>query len=313
MYSPKKFPSCIFLFLFLFNYALHGQQMRFVGNYPLAVPSDNIDDIKVEFVHTLTAMLGGSRIALMKTTPSKNNKDNVFTKDDYRKSLGDMNAYLYELTEKLGIEKEKLLNKIGKAFESHKYEIAIKHLIDLGAKDGAESESVFFIWNAYISDIRENTPWTKPENIAITKFYRDILQYVSLNFERPFELDAAQGEILADAAQALSNCLEFPQKISWKGEPQISMTAGDELRRLASNVAYYNWRIHDKELGKSAADISVEAVRHLHKALYDIVRSKLSNKEDWDSDPAHADNLLLLFEDTKKHGWYVNGNRAQKR
>ena len=303
----------VFLFVFCCCNSVLSQDSRFVGEYPLAVPSDKKNEITYEMQRTVSAMLGGVRIAAMETTPSKKEDLEAFTKDDIKASLQDMNTYVGELSAKLGIENENQLKKISKSIKSGKFDDATNSLKLLGAKFDGDVESQFFVWKEYLGDIRDNAPWIKPENIRISKIYRQMLAYVSKTFDRPFGVHAEQGAVIADAAQALSNCLENPGDLEWKGETKIKMKEQDELRRLASNVAYYNWRMHDKISGKRAAHINLDIVRDLHNALYHVVYTIIKNKDNWDKDAVHGDNLLKLFKDVKSSGWYVNGIKAQKK
>ena len=140
-----------------------------------------------------------------------------------------------------------------------------------------------------------------------------MLDYMSKNYERPFGIKEELGAVVADGAQALSNCLESPKDLDWEGESKMKMREGDQLRRLASIVAYYDWRRHEKSSGKRTAHISPKIVRTLQKSLYDIVRSILKKKAAWDADSAHGKNLLDLFQATLANGWSVNGDKAQKK
>ena len=106
--------------------------------------------------------------------------------------------------------------------------------------------------------------------------------------------------------------MENPQDLAWKGGSRYTMREGDELRRLASNVSYYHWRLHDPIPARRAAMINRKVVQNVEQALYDVVRSTLEKKENWGMDPAHGANLRRLFEDTRKSGWNVNGDRAQR-
>ncbi|WP_264791512.1 hypothetical protein [Aureispira anguillae] len=292
---------------------MKAQKQRFNGNYPLATPSKSESQIKAEYEKTVTAMLGGVRLMGLNTTPTSREDPEAFTKDDYKEVVEEMNVYAIELCQKLGTDYANKLKKISKAIKSNKFSSAESDLESIGAQSSKEAETIFFIWKEYLRDKENKAPWTDPENIKITRVYRAMLAYVSKNYERPFGAQAEQGAIIADAAQALSNCMENPTELAWKGESKMTMRKEDELRRLASNVSYYNWRMHNPISGKRAAQIDETVVRHLQQALYDVVRTTIENKDRWDNDPAHGANLLRLFEDTKGSGWTVNGDKAHKK
>lgn len=314
MMSSQKIYSA-FLVLLTVTIAFQGyaQKTRFNGLYPLASPSKSETQVKAEYENTVTAMVGGVRIMAMETTPTNREDPEAFTKDDYRITLDEMNAYAIELCEKLGTDYANNLKKIAKSIKSNKFSAALSSLESIGGVSSEDAERLFFIWKEYLKDKKKNAPWTDPKNVKITRVYRAMLTYVSENYDRPFGAQAEQGAIVADAAQALSNCMESPDDLAWKGESKMNMREEDELRRLASNVAYYNWRLHDRISGKRAAHINTDVVEHLQMALYDVVRSTIQKQEHWDTDPAHGNNLLRLFEDTKISGWSVNGDRAKKK
>lgn len=292
---------------------VQAQKLRFNGHYPLATPKEGSEaQIKAEYEKTVTAMLGGVRLMALNTTPSKNEDPEAFTKDDYKASVATMSAYATELCASLKTDHANDLKQIEKAIKSNKFSTAISSLEKIGAQSTEDAETIFFIWKEYLQDKENKAPWTNPENIQITRMYRAMLTYVSKNYERPFGAQAEQGAIIADAAQALSNCMENPTELAWKGESKMNMRKEDELRRLASNVSYYNWRMHDPISGKRSAHIDQEVVNHLQQALYDVVRTTIQEKDRWNNDPAHGANLLRLFEDTKRSGWMVNGDKANK-
>lgn len=308
-----KYPYTTFLcLLMLVTTSLSAQKTRFSGQYPLATPSKSETQVKAEYEQTVTAILGGVRILSMETTPSKREDPEAFIKDDYKATLDKMNVYAIELCEQLGTDYTDKLKKIAKSIKSNKYINAIASLESIGGISDEEAESLYFIWKEYLEDKEQAMPWTDPKNLKITRVYRAMLTYVSENHDRPFGAQAEQGAVVADAAQALSNCMESPENMLWKGENKMKMREEDELRRLASCVSYYNWRLHDRISGKRAAHINPVIVQHIQKALYDVVRSVIQKQDNWDNDPAHGNNLLQLFEDTKSKGWSVNGDRAQK-
>ncbi len=303
--------SIIALFFLLFAQEGFAQKLRFNGHYPLATPNDKESQVKAEYEKTLSAILGGVELMGDDNTPTKEIDNEAYTRDGYRAIVENMERYAQELNTQLNIQHDNQLKKISKAIRSNKFSAAITDLKDLGA-NGTDAQEVFFIWKDYMRDKEVGTPWTDPDNIQATRVYRAMLQYVGKNYDRPFGVQAEQGAIVADAAQALSNCMENPDDLAWKGESRFKMRQEDELRRLASLVAYYNWRRHDPISGKRSAHINPLIVDHVQKALYDIVRTTLEKQENWNNDPAHGVNLLHLFEDTKNSGWSVDGERAKR-
>lgn len=289
------------------------QKLRFIGDYPLATPQSKESDMKVEYEKTITSMIGGVRIMAHETTPTKREDPEAFIRDDYRITLDAMSVYATEICGNLGTDYGEQLKKISKSIKSGKYQDAITALENIGGKNSEGSEQLFFIWKEYLEDQKAECPWTNPKNKSVTRIYRSMLEYVSKNYDRPFGAHAEQGAIVADAAQALSNCMENPSDLAWKGEYKMNMREEDELRRLASNVAYFNWRMHDRISGKRSAHINPEVVRNLHYALYDVVETTIKSKDNWTKDAKHGNNLLKLFEDTNSNGWSVNGDKAQKR
>lgn len=314
MISSKKYCGIFFgILIMALCTKVQAQKLRFNGHYPLATPNNKESQVKAEYEKTVTAMLGGIRLMALNTTPKNREDPEAFTKDDYKMAVGEMSDYAVDLCKKLGTDYATNLKKIAKSIKSNKFSDAISSLEKIGAKSEEDAEVIFFIWKEYLRDQKNEAPWTNPENIQVTRAYRAMLAYVSKNYERPFGAQAEQGAIIADAAQALSNCMENPAELAWKGESKMTMRKEDELRRLASNVSYYNWRMHDPISGKRAAHINEKVVRDLQQALYDVVRTTIKQKDRWDNDPAHGANLLRLFEDTKVSGWSVNGDKARKK
>ncbi|MGH1336894.1 MAG: hypothetical protein ACRBFS_12290 [Aureispira sp.] len=303
--------SIVTLFFLLFAQQTFAQKLRFNGHYPLATPNGKESQVKAEYEKTLTAILGGAELMNSDKTPTKEIDREAYTRDNYRAITESMQRYAEELSIQLGKKHSNQLKKIAKAIRGNKFSNAIEELKDLGAKS-TDAQQIFFIWKDYMRDKEEGAPWTDPDNIQVTRVYRAMLQYVSKNYDRPFGVQAEQGAIVADAAQALSNCMENPDEMAWKGESRFSMRQEDELRRLASTVSYYNWRRHDPISGMRSAHINPQIVDHVQQALFDIVRTTLEQKERWNNDPAHGANLLRLFEDTKNSGWSVDGERAKR-
>ncbi len=318
---PTKLPDmiqrlytfCFFsLFFLLLTQDIAAQKLRFNGHYPLATPNGKESQVKAEYEKTLTAMLGGTELMASDKTPTKELDEEAYTKDNYKAIVEKMQTYAGELNVQLKLGHDAELKKIAKSLKGNKYSAAMEDLKDLGASS-TDAQEVFFIWKDYMRDKEINAPWADPKNIQVTRVYRAMLQYVSKNHDRPFGVQAEQGAILADAAQALSNCMENPDDMAWKGESRFKMRKEDELRRLASLVAYYQWRKHTPVSGMRSAHIDPEIVDHVQQALFDIVRTTLEQKERWNNDPAHGANLRRLFEDTKKSGWTVDGERAKRR
>lgn len=315
MTGSNKYSGIFFSILIMaIGMQVQAQKLRFNGHYPLATPKTSSESqVKAEYEKTVTAMLGGVRLMALNTTPTKKEDEEAFTKDDYKATVGEMSVYAAELCGLLKTDYANDLKKIDKSIKSNKFSSAISSLEKIGAKSVEDAEAIFFIWKEYLQDKNNNAPWTDPKNIQVTRMYRGMLAYVGKNYERPFGAQAEQGAIIADAAQALSNCMENPTELTWKGESKMNMRKEDELRRLASNVSYYNWRMHDPISGKRSAHINQEVVTHLQQALFDVVRTTIQEKDRWNNDPAHGANLLHLFEDTKRSGWSVNGDKANKR
>lgn len=289
---------------------------RLVNGYPLSVPSDKRYDLELELKQTMTAMIGGVRIlASGLSAAEKGNKD-AFSKSDYLAMLEAMAAYADEIAIK--IEKSsgvatclKDKKQVVKALKGGKYDLARSALQTCGGIDEKDSERIFFIWKHYMEDKNLELPWLSIGNTKVTRVYRALLEHVGTRYEKPFGPFAEQGAILADAMQALSNSLENPGALAWQGEGKFSLLkAEDELKRLASSVVYYEWKLHDPSNGLHTANINREQVHLLQRALYDVVRSMVERKSDWDKDPSHGKNLIKLYEVILAHGWKVNGNKA---
>ncbi len=306
--------SLIFLLIFSADIAvLEAQDTRFFQEYPLATPSSDKRELSYEMQRTVSAMLGGVKMASLETTPSKTEDEEALTKESIKTSLQKMLEYVSGLSAQLGIDNTGQLNKMEKSIKSGKFDQTTQQLKALGAQSDGDTEAQFFVWKEYLEDIQHQAPWVAPENIKINRVYRQILAYVSKVYDRPFGVQAEQGAVIADAAQALSNCLEHPEMIAWRGQKTIKMKQDDELRRLASNVAYFNWRMHDRVSGRRAANINTDMVRHIQHALYHVVYTTVKIEDAWIKDAGHGENLLQLCKDVRLSGWYVNGDRAQKK
>jgi len=288
------------------------QRGRFINGYPVTQPSSS-KEYKEEYDKTVSAILGGVQLLESPNLPKNRDDPEAYIEDDYQAMAVAMVEYAKKMCEKTGAKYTKDLDKIGKMVDGGRYAPASAKLMKIGAKGGKESERLFFIWNDYLKDIEANMPWVDPKNAKYARMYRAMLQYVSQNYDRPFGVQAETGAVVADAAQALSNCLETPKELNWKGEKNVKMRQEDQLRRLVSNVAYYNWRLHDRLSGQRAYRIDRKIVRHLQKALFDVVKTTMQKGNGWHGDPVHGNNLLKLYKATLANGWLVDGNRAQRR
>ncbi len=303
--------SIILCILFLNTQNITAQKSRFIAGYPISTPTSNAD-YKEEILKTASAMLGGLKLLDSPNLPKSKADKEAYLAEDYKTALNEMTNYAIGLCDKAGKVYLKDLEKVAKSIKTSKYSAASGFLLKMGAKASQDSEKSFFIWKDYLEDIKNNAPWINPKNIKVNYIYQTMLHYIGSNYDRPFGVQAEQGAIIADGAQALSNCLENPNELDWKGELKMSMKEGDQLRRLASDVAYYAWRRHDKNSGMRAAHIDTKIVRLLQISLYDTVRSIMDRKGGWDADPAHGKNLLALFEATISNGWSVNGDKAKR-
>lgn len=318
-YTPTIVLSILFLMLVSLSSSAQGK--RFLNDNPLATPRESSVELVPEFEHSLTAMLAGVKLLDKGNISTKREDPEEQTQTDYKNFLDDIAAYATDIAKKLESEDKgqaakwkKMpdeLKKINKNIKSSKYGDAIAALTSAGANNEAK-ENTFFIWKYYIEDQKNKMPWVDPANIKVNRTFRSVLFYVSENYDRPFGAQAEMGAVIADAAQALSNSMESPKELSWQGEGPIKIKKEDELRRLASNVAYYEWRLEDPINAQRSALINYELVRHIKLALYDMVKTLVMNKMDWHRDSSHGVNLLQLYNDTKSNGWIVNGDKAKK-
>lgn len=309
------------LFLLLVSLSSNAQRKRFLNDNPLATPRESSVELVPEFTHTVTAMLAGVKLLDKGNITTKKEDPEEQTQDDYKTFLEEISAYAIDIAKKLETEDKgqaakwkKMpddLKKIIKSVKSNKYADAIASLSNLGALADAK-ENTFFIWRYYIADQKNKMPWVDPANIKVNRTFRSVLFYVSENYDRPFGAQAEMGGVIADAAQALSNSMESPKELTWQGDGPIKIKKEDELRRLASNVAYYEWRLEEPINAQRAALIDYELVSHIKLALYDVVKTLVMNKSDWHRDSSHGVNLLQLYNDTKANGWIVNGDKAKK-
>ncbi|MCH2043998.1 MAG: hypothetical protein MK212_07615 [Saprospiraceae bacterium] len=290
---------------------------RFMNGYPLATPSDSRFENEAELKQTMTALIGGARMLASGLSSAGKDDGEAFSKQDYLEIIDQMVVYADELAIKAkGSSSADTWNKdkksITKGLKGGQYDKARSGLKACGGVDDKDAERIFFIWKDYLGEKDAALPWLDAKNIKITRIYRSLLDHVSKKYEKPFGPFAEQGAILADAMQALSNSLEDPSELAWQGEGKFTLLRSeDELKRLASNVVYYEWKLHDPINATRSAQIKREQVRVVKLALYDVVRSMVERKTDWDKDPSHGKNLVHLYEATLEHGWKVNGNKAE--
>ncbi|MCP4439029.1 MAG: hypothetical protein GY810_08820 [Aureispira sp.] len=322
-YSPIYFRLLFgsILFMMLLSVSADAQRKRFLDDHPLATPRESSVELVPEFEYSLSAMLAGVRILDKGTISTKKEDPEERTQEDYKTFLGEIGTYATEVAQKLesadkgqASKWKKMpdeLKKIAKSIKSSKYGDAIAALTSAGAKKDAK-ETLFFSWKFYIDDQKNKMPWVDPANIKVNRTFRSVLHYVSENYDRPFGSQAEMGAVIADAAQALSNSMESPKELSWQGEGAVKMRKEDELRRLASNVAYYEWRLEEPINAQRSALINYTLVSNIKLALYDMVKTLVMTKMDWHKDSSHGKNLLQLYNDTKDSGWIVNGDKAKK-
>ncbi len=302
----------IFLIAFAWFSALCAQPSRFSGEYPLATPAANIIEQKADYEKTLTAIIGGARLAALKETPTSKSDPEAITKQEFKQTIEEMLAYANELAIAMQNKQEESLKKVAKLIKSDKTEEALQILKSNGGSSAENAEHIFFIWKDYLLDKKDNAAWLNPTNLKANRLYRAVLNYVSKNFERPFGLYAELGAVVSEAAQCLSNCLDNHNKLSWQGEGEIAMEKDDDLRRLAACVSYLEWRRHDAANGRRSAKVDKTVVQHLQKALFEIILTMQQQKTDWYKSVLHGTHLQVLYADAAQIGWNVDGERAQK-
>jgi hypothetical protein len=323
MVSPIRSQRRILLIisvLFLSVGSILAQSTRFRGPYPLATPAENIIELKAEYEHNLKAINGGLRMIDKANTPSKKDDKEAFTKAEFKAQVETMFAYATELATKLAaIQKEPwgskvtALQQLGKSVKGGKNQAAIDWLTANETVDNEANEELFFIWHDYLEERKLNSPWLLPANLEVTRSYRNLLDYVTKNFDRPYGLQAEQGAVSANAAQALSNCLEFPEQVGWLGGKEISLKKDDELRHLASNIVFYEWRLYTPINGQRAAAINRAEVRNIRIALYNMVAAINKYQKNWNREQGHSEQILQLYRDAKIEGWAVDGLRAVRK
>lgn len=316
----KKPSFYIVFFLLILSLNANAQKSRFRDLYPLAKPSSSLIQLDSEFSQCMMAIGGGGLMIELPNTPKSSSDPEAFTKKDFHECILAIIVYANDLIDQQNnsssgsntTAKESLLKDIQKLLKSKKYQKMITFIKSKGYPVSDDSKKLFFIWNDYILDVKENRPWVYPANKNVTKTYRAILAYVSKNYDQPFGMQAEEGAVLADATQALSNCMENPESLMWQGEGKIDMDQKDELRRLASSVAYLEWRIHEPINALRSKSINRAKFYCIQQAFYDVVLSMVRSKKDWHKEGMHGTNLLTLYNETKVSGWDVNGDKASR-
>ncbi len=304
-----------FLLLFLMQcFSLQAQAVRFSGYYPLCTPDESPSEILPELEMTLMAIAGGCKVADDPNTPKRRADPEAYIHDDYKETLLKMVDYASKLADKANQSSAKaLLKKLGKSIKKKKFSEALNACMQAKVNTKAEVEMIYFLWADYLYEQEKEVPWLKPSNRKVARQYRNLLRSAVENAkDRPFGAQAQIGAVVADAAQALSNCMENPEELSWQGEGKVSLRKADELRRLASNIAYLEWRMHDGINGRRAYHIDREIVIKAKKALYDLTAAMYREKADWYEDPHHGENLQVLYNTTFENAWKVDGTNALK-
>jgi hypothetical protein len=308
---------CVFVTGFL-----NAQNTRFIGNYPIASPSNNILELKPEFEQTVAAMYGGLKLLTHPNTPTNHSDAEALTKEDYKKSLDEMLVYANSITEKyLSIqagsadwkEKAESVKKWQKTLKSDKYNDLIATFEPLIGDKKAQAENIYFIWKSYLHDQKQNAVWLKPENAKETRVYRKMIDYVNKEFERPYGVLADEGAIVANTAQALSNVIGYPEQLGWQGEGDFNFEQNDELKRLISNLAYLEWKLHDPTNARRSAKMNLQMINHIQFAAYEVITNMVKHKKGWLLNHDFRTPLLVLYQDTDKLDWTVNGDKAQKK
>lgn len=300
---------------------IYAQTSRFRGNFPLAAPAKNsLVELKADYDNTLAAISGGMRLIEKENTPSKKTDNEVVTKQDFKNEVEKLYAYALETATTISTlqanpwqETVKDLEKLGKSIKGGKYGDAFAWLQAKDVKSSENQEELFLIWTAYLEDVRLNMPWTVPVNLDVTRTYRSVLEYVAKHFDRPYGLQAEQGAISSTTAQALSNCIEFRNELSWKGTGDITIKQDDQLRHLMANIVYYEWRLYTPINGQRAAGINKTYVRNAQKAAYYLIYSMKKHTPEWYSNPVLGECILQLYKDVLTQNWRVDGLRAIKK
>jgi hypothetical protein len=316
----KLFIHILLLSFLLTGFNVHqgfSQKTRFSGDYPVATPDNSPSETQPELEMTMKALAGACKLADDPNTLTKREDPEAYIRDDYKKGCEKLIAYATEILSKSKSSEAKAqldnLKKLAKLVKSNKFADGLNQLIGEKVDTKAEIESIYYLWTDYLYEKEKDVPWLKPLNLRSSRNFRTMLHYVSSSFDRPFGAQAQSGGVVADAAQALSNCMEAPSELAWQGDSKITMKKEDELRRLASDVAYFEWRMHDKVNGRRAYAIDRDAVIKVKQALYDVVTAMTREQKDWHTDPHHGENLQVLYDLTFENEWRVDGTNALKK
>lgn len=306
-----------FLILFLgCSMALWAQPQRFNGGFPICTPDESPAEIEPEIDQTLKAIYGGCQLALDERVLKKRKDPEAYIVSDYQEQMLAFIAYAQEQNAKLnGQPRKKLLEELESLLKKEKFEDAQlllkkEKLEGLGQEDW---QTLYFAWANYRYEAQAQAPWLDPINRRTNRRYRAIINYVTQGFEQPFGQQAQMGGVVADAAQALSNCMAYPENLAWQGEGGFNMKKEDELRRLASDIAYLEWRTQEKVNGRRAYAIDRKAIMKIKLALFDVIQSMEKQKGSWHSSPKHGENLEILYNLTFDNDWRVDASSALKR
>lgn len=313
-------PLVALLCCLLVSAALYAQNTRFKGMYPLAAPAENIIELKAEWDYLLPAIAGGIRMIEKPNTPSKKADPEAFTKADFKAHTEAIADYALQVATKIAaIQKDPWekrvveMQQVQKDLKSAKYKAVVDWLATQQVQGSDQMEEQFLICHDYVVDKQVNAPWTRAENLETTRLFRSVIDYTAKNFDRPYGLQAEQGAVSANAAQSLSNCMEFPQNLSWNGEKEISFKKDDELRQLAGTIVFYEWRLYQPVNGLRAAAINRTHVRNVKNALYEVVARMKRNQKDWHKEKGLGDVIQQLYRDALENGWTLDGQRAIRR
>jgi hypothetical protein len=306
--------SLLLFLVLIFTQQLDAQKARFSGYYPLCTPDDSPAELEPELEMTLMAIAGGCKVADDPKTPKKREDPEAYIHDDYKESLLKMVAYATEIAGKLDNSNVKTLTKkLEKSIKKKKFNEALNALMQAKINTQEDIIMIYFLWSDYLYEKEQDAPWLKPIARKTSRSYRGLINSaVEYSKERPFGAQAQLGGVVADAAQALSNCMENPEELAWQGEGKIRLQQADELRRLASDVAYLEWRMHDAVNGRRAYMINREVVFKVKKALFDLAAAMSREQKDWHNDPHHGENLQVLYDTTFDNEWRVDGTNALK-
>lgn len=288
------------------------QTKRFDGNYPLNGPGTNKTELKEEVSYVLTAIIGGAKLAQHSDTPKKRIDEEALITEDFRLAMLSMTDYLIKVSEASASGQKADFESLKKQVKGKKYDKVISKAKGLGAKFEGTPQEVFFVCKDYISDLEAEMPWTKINSYKVTKTYRKIIKKVAEDYKRPFGPKAELGAVMAESAQALSNCIEYPERLTWTGTGRILFEEDDQLRHLVGCIAYIEWRLNTTASGRRSAHFDRTEVQKLKHSLYSVVESMLADKKDWLFNVEHGANLEELHRIALSKGWSFDGERARK-